>query len=191
MLVNELIRFRRSIDPDDFNAKLVANAIVHKMIEAAHWAPTHGYTEPWRFIIYDNKHVKDFGTLHANVYKENTPSQQFLAKKYDKILHRGDLASHIIIIVAEHGMRQNIPEIEEILAVGCAVQNMMLIATDHNVSTFWSTGGMCYHPALAEALHLSKSQQILGFLFLGLTDKPIPLGRRENSAESRIIKYYK
>lgn len=191
MLIEEIIRYRRSIDPDDFNAKVVEDSILHKMLNAAHWAPTHGYTEPWRFIIYDNKHVKDFGTLHANVYKGNTPPQQFLEKKYHKILHRGDCASHIIVIIAEHGLRQNIPEIEEVLAVGCAVQNMMLVATENGVATFWSTGGMCYHPALAKQLHLANSQQILGFLFIGYTDKSHPEGRRENTAESRIIKYLK
>ncbi len=191
MHLEEIIRHRRSIDPDDFNGKAAEDTIIQRMIDAAHWAPTHGYTEPWRFIIYGYGKTRDFGSLHAATYKSNTPEHQFLDKKYQKILHRGDLASHIIVIIAEHGLRQNIPEIEEVLSVGCAVQNMMLVATENDVATFWSTGGMCYHPALAATLHLTASQQVLGFLYVGLTDKSIPLGRRENSAESRIIKYYK
>jgi len=191
MSIENIIAHRRSIDPDDFNGSKVAESVIYKMIEAAHWAPTHGYTEPWRFIIYDTAHVRDFGVLHANTYKDFTPEHQFLSKKYDKILHRGDLASHIIVIIVEHGLRQNIPEIEEILSVGCAVQNMMLVADVYGVATFWSTGGMCYHPALAQNLHLSAIQKILGFLFVGHTDIPIPAGKREHTALSRIIKYYK
>ena len=34
-------------------AQLVPRAVVDKCLEAANWAPTHGKTEPWRFVIFE------------------------------------------------------------------------------------------------------------------------------------------
>src|SRR5262252_8951161 len=51
----EAIRSRRSIKPDKMKPDPVDRAVLNTMLEAARWAPTHGMTEPWRFIVFEGE----------------------------------------------------------------------------------------------------------------------------------------
>lgn len=182
----EIIKNRRSIDPDDFNGEMVSNQIIERMLEAANWAPTHGYTEPWRFIVFEGEKTKVFGELHGDLYKKLTPVEQFLQKKYEKIRYRSINCSHVIVCVNKRGEKSNIPELEEIAATSCAIQNMLLVATAHEVATFWSTGGMCYHPAMREALGFAEQDQVLGFIYVGKYAGEIPDGKRNSEWNEKV-----
>lgn len=186
MSLLEIIKTRRSIDPDDFNGKMVPTEIIEQMLEAANWAPTHGYTEPWRFIIFEGEKTKVFGELHADLYKKLTPVEQFLQKKYEKIKYRSKNCSHVIVCVNKRGDKSNIPELEEIAASSAAIQNMLLVATEHNVGTFWSTGGMCYHPKMKEALGFAEQDQVLGFIYVGKYDIQHPEGKRNSDWKEKV-----
>ena len=48
----ELIRSRRSIFPKDLSGMPVPRHLLARGLEAANWAPTHGKTEPWRFVVF-------------------------------------------------------------------------------------------------------------------------------------------
>lgn len=186
MQLIEIIKKRRSIDPDDFNGEIVSDKIIHEMLEAANWAPSHGLTEPWNFIVYADNKIEEFGELHATLYKELTPELQYLQKKYEKIKFRSAKCSHVIICINKRGDKSNIPELEEIAATSAAIQNMLLIATSHNIGTFWSTGGMCYHPKLKTALGFSDQDQILGIIYIGKYDIPHPDGKRNNEWKDKV-----
>ena len=47
-----LIKQRRSVFPKDYNGAAVPRAVIERALEAANWAPTHGKTEPWRFVVF-------------------------------------------------------------------------------------------------------------------------------------------
>ncbi|MFN8238539.1 MAG: nitroreductase [Chitinophagales bacterium] len=184
--LKELIADRRTIKPEAFNGKQVPKDIVMDMLEAANWAPTHGMTEPWRFIVFSGKEgVQKFGQLHARIYQQETPSEHFLDKKYDTLLHKPDNASYVIVIVMKRGDNKNIPENEEMAATACAVQNMLLTAAAHGVAAYWGTGGMCYHPAMRNELGFGDQDRIMGFLFLGHTDAEHPKGNRTTPIEAK------
>ncbi|MFN8281694.1 MAG: nitroreductase [Chitinophagales bacterium] len=185
MNISDVIKKRRSIDPDNFNGKIVEENIINEMLEAANWAPTHGFTEPWRFVVFAKDKAKAFGQMHADLYKTLTPADQFLQKKYDKLKNRPNLTSHVIVCVNKRGDKSNIPELEEIAATSCAIQNMLLVAADNNVGTFWSTGGMCYTDEMRETLGFEKQDQVLGFIFVGHYDIANPEGKRTTSIEEK------
>ena len=50
--VAALIRTRRSIFPKDYTGAPVPRAAIERALEAANWAPTHGKTEAWRFVVF-------------------------------------------------------------------------------------------------------------------------------------------
>lgn len=41
---------------------------IMQLLALADWAPTHGYTEPWRFVVFGGDKVKDFCQQHAQKY---------------------------------------------------------------------------------------------------------------------------
>lgn len=170
LFIKGITKKRRNVKPELFNGKRIDNEIVRELLEVANWAPTHKRTEPWRFIVYEYEKTKDFGVLHSNVYKEHTPADKFLIKKYNKILNRADNASHVIVAYVHPDANSTIPLQEEIAAAACAVQNMLLLATAYEIASYWGSGGMCYHPAMNEALGIDSNDVILGWIFLGRTD---------------------
>src|SRR5690606_21180819 len=107
-------------------------------------------------------------------------------EKYEKLLHMGDKASHVIIAIMERGNLPKIPTLEEIAATSCAVQNLLLGATALGIASYWGSGGMAYTPAMHKHLNLNPEDLVLGILYLGYTDKPIPEGKRIIPMESKI-----
>lgn len=173
-----LITQRRSVKPANMSGRKIADHTVQHLLELADWAPTHGYTEPWYFIVYSGDKVKEFCAQHAALYKANTPPEKFLQGNFDKLLQHGEQASHVIVACMKRGDNPKIPEIEEVEAVACAVQNLLLAATAYDLASFWSTGGMTYSPALHQYLELGEADKVLGLLYLGYPGEELHAGRR-------------
>ncbi len=186
MSIANIIRNRRTVKPEDFNGSIIPQTDIKELLEAANWAPTHGMTEPWRFVVFSGKDgVHQFGKIHADLYKQETPAEKFIQKKYDSILHKPDTTSHLFVIIMKRGDRDNIPEIEELAATACAVQNLLLTAAEKGIAAYWGTGGMCYHPSLKTYLGFAEQDRIMGFIYFGYTDKEHAEGFRNSTIEEK------
>jgi nitroreductase len=176
--VQETITARRSIKPATLNGKKIPDQQITQLLSLANWAPTHGYTEPWRFVVYSGDAVRQFCLRHAEMYKDNTPPEKFNPAKYQKQQHNGDKTSHIIAVYMQRGNNPNITALEEICATAAAVQNILLGAEALGISILWSTGGAVLQPAMKEYLGLNEEDLVIGLLYMGYTDEPVTPGRR-------------
>ena len=177
-LINKLIRERRSVFPKQYDpGKHVDDAIVQQMLENANWAPTHKLTEPWRFTVFTGKGLASFARLQATVYK-NAAGSNYKEDQYQKLLNTPLLASHVIAIGMKRHAEKNIPEMEEIAAVACAVQNMHLTATAYNVGCYWTTGGVTFTEAAKPFFDLEPADKLMGFLYVGAIATPSADGSR-------------
>ena len=181
--ISNIIKTRRSVKPAAMNGQKIPNAQVAALLELADWAPTHGYTEPWRFIVYENP--ADFCREHAEIYKQGVKSEDFNELTYNNLQHQGDKVSHVIIVTMKRGDLPKIPPFEEIAAVSSAIQNILLGATSLNIASFWSTGGAILKPGMKEFLQLREEDNVLGVLYLGYADQ-YPEGRRNTPLEEKI-----
>jgi nitroreductase len=170
------IKNRRTVKPFMMNGTKVPNEQITELLALADWAPTHGLTEPWRFTVYTNP--ADFCNAHAELYKQNTPAEEFNQGVYDNLSQQGDKASHVIIAVMQRGNLPKIPAFEELAATACAVQNLLLGATALNIASYWGTGGMILKPAMKAFLHLRDEDEVMGVLYLGGADEH-PIGVRK------------
>ncbi|MCG8321064.1 MAG: nitroreductase [Cytophagales bacterium] len=178
-VVNQLIQERRSIFPVHYSGEPVPRFIVEKMLENANWAPTHRFTEPWRFKVFTGSGIAKLATFQANMYKEqNSGNGDFEESKYEKLLKKPLLCSHIISIGMHRDEKKSIPEVEEIASVAMAVQNMYLTATAYGVGCYWGTGGVTYMEEAKPFFDLEASDKLLGFLYLGMPAKAWPKSRR-------------
>ena len=178
-IVNQLIQERRSIFPVHYSGEPVPRFIVEKMLENANWAPTHRFTEPWRFKVFTGAGIPKLAEFQANMYKEITSKNgEFEEKKYDKLLDKPLLCSHIISIGMHRDKKESVPEVEEIASVAMAVQNMYLTATAYGVGCYWGTGGVTYMKEAKSFFDLADSDKLLGFLYLGMPNKEWPKSRR-------------
>lgn len=178
--INHLIQNRRTLYPIQYDTeRQVPRSIVEQMLENANWAPSHGLTEPWRFRVYSGARTMELAQWMAEKYKELSPEDSFKQPKYDKMLRRGEQASHIIVLMMKRDPKGKIPEIEEIEATACAVQNMALTAFSHGVGVFWSSGGVTYREEAKPYFGLEQDDKLLGFMYVGYPKGDFPPGRRK------------
>jgi len=173
----QLIQSRRSIFPNQYSGEKVSHEIVEQILENANYAPNHRRTEPWRFMVFTGKALEKLGKVQAELYKTATPPEKFKEKMYQKLQTKPTLASHVITI----GMQRNpvVPEIEEIEAVACAVQNMYLTATAYGIGAYWGSGGITYYQEAKELFGLGEKDKLLGFFFLGIPKTTPPPYKRQ------------
>ena len=184
--LNSLIQKRRSTFPKDYTGEKVDDAIVQQMLENANWAPTHKFTEPWRFIVYTGEGRKKLAELQAAVYKQKTEKDgTFKEERYQNLLTKPFESSHIILVYMKRDEKKSLPEIEEMGAVFCSVQNMYLTATAYQVGCYLSTGGITFFTESNAAFGLSPDDRIVGFFHIGIPKNTDLVGRR-NPVDAKV-----
>lgn len=173
-----MIRRRRSIKPAQFSDKRIDDDIIDELLENANWAPTHGMTEPWRFVVFCDDARDRVGQQLAEIYQTITPANAIKAGKAEKLADSCRRSSHVIAIGMRRQPSRKIPEVEEIEAVACAVQNLHLTATAYGLAGYWSSGKAICSNAFRDFLGLSMDDRVLGVFYLGHPRDPWPNGQR-------------
>lgn len=165
---NALIRRRRTIKPVDMADKPVEPNVLAAILENANWAPTHGMTEPWRFFVFTGEGRQRLADFCQSLYDKVTPEDQVRPEKREKLGKQPLMAPIVIAIGMKRQDIEKIPELEEIEAVACAVQNMHLTASALGMAAFWSSPPISYTDEMREWLGLDDSRdKCLGFFYLG------------------------
>ena len=165
--IQDIILYRRTVKPTAMNGKKIDDETIRELLQLADWAPTHGLTEPWYFMVYGGDKVQKFCTDHAELYKQFTPQAQYIPGNYEKLKTQGDLASHVIAVVMRRGANPKIPEIEELEAVACALQNLMLSATAAGLGSFWSSPPVLNTAEFQTWLGIRAEDRCVALMYLG------------------------
>ena len=88
-------------------------------------------------------------------------------------------SSAAIAICMKRQETEKIPEIEEIAAVACAVQNMHLTATAYGIGACWVTGGATYSDEMKAFLGLTVKDRCLGLFYIGYPIIEWPTSQRQ------------
>jgi nitroreductase len=176
---NDLARSRRSVFPDQFvPGKRVDDEIIKEILINATWAPNHGQTEPWHFTVFTGDGLKKFAGFQSELYKQEAGAE-FVEGKYIKLQQQPLRASHIIAICMKRTTTKRIPEIEDIEAVACAVQNIYLSVTAYGLGGYWTTGGITYSENAKPFFGLDEQDKLLGFFYIGHIAIPSPTAKRQ------------
>lgn len=145
------IKARRSIFPKDYSGEDVPREALEKALEAATWAPTHGKTEPWRFVVLGREGVRTLmdikRTESSKLLKDDPKALEAFLCKMDKKAKDMAKCSHIVAIGVKrvhNGKGALMPEWEETAAVACAVQNfhIALQSLGNGYCGYWSSDGV-------------------------------------------------
>jgi nitroreductase len=176
---NELVRHRRSVFQSQFTGEKVSDLIVKQMLVNATWAPTHKMTQPWRFIVFTGEGIQQLAQEQASLYKTvTTKDGTYKEDRYQNLLTKPHLSSHIIVVIMKRDEKRFVPEVEEVGAVFCAVQNILLTAAAYNIGCYLSTGGITYFKESNSLFDLSDDDKILGFLHVGMPKAALPDSKR-------------
>jgi nitroreductase len=177
--VNELIRSRRTIYPEQFSTRKVHREQIELILNNALWAPTHGNTQPWRFKVFMDEGLNTLSGFLGRTYLAITPEEKQNDMKLAKMLKRPLQSSVVVAVCMERQAEEKILEIEEIEAVACAIQNMHLTCTAYGLGGFWSTPKLIYHPLTNEFLGLGEKDKCLGLFYIGYPEIEWPKAHRK------------
>ena len=177
--ITDVIKNRRTIYPKFFSSRKVHKEIVEHLLNNATWAPTHGNTQPWKFQVYMGDSREKLSKNLGELYQLLTPKDLYNEGKFKKISSRPFLSSVAIVVSMKRGDNEKIPEIEEVEAVACAIQNMCLTATAYGLGSFWSSPKIIYTPEMNKFLKLKTEDKCLGVLYVGYPSIDWPKGQRK------------
>jgi len=158
------------ISPAALDAPGPSGDTLQKILEAAVAAPDHGRMRPWRFILIDGAAREKFGALLAEALVRREPMAP--AGKLEAERKKALRAPLIVVVAASVQSNAKVPEVEQLVAVGAAAQNMLVAAYALGFGGFWRTGAIAYDSAIKRALGFAETDVIIGFLYLGTTKTP-------------------
>lgn len=176
--VLDTILNRRSYPYKRLKPEPVPQETVMQLLEAANRAPTHRFTEPWRFNVFTGEAKRHLANALIEAYQRQCGSEAKeakIAKTLERCLH----VPVVINIFMARDEKPLLPEFEEILAVGCAMQNLHLAAYALNLSGLWSTPGYLDDPQLNQFLGIAGEAKNFGFFYLGYIDGEFPRSKRK------------
>src|SRR6185437_3102019 len=152
-------------------------AQVDAALEAAARAPDHGALRPWRFVLIREALARArLSELFVRRMLERDPHTP--PHKLDKARNM-PLTAPLVIALAAHVQREHkIPELEQLLATGAAVMNLLNAFHAQGFGAIWLTGSNGYAPEIAAQLGFGAGERSLGFLYVGTVQGALRDGPR-------------
>jgi 5,6-dimethylbenzimidazole synthase len=159
-------------DMRHFLPDLLDDALLGRLLGAAHLAPSVGLMQPWRFI-----RIRDAALrlqVHALVEAERVETARALAEREDEFMRlkvEGILDCGEVLVAALTNNREGhvfgrrtMPEMD-LASVACAIQNLWLAARVENVGMGWVS---LFDPeALRQLLRMPEGSRPVAVLCLG------------------------
>jgi len=158
----------------DFTSKPIENKILSKILNAAHHAPSVGFSQPWNFILIKDvstrKKIKesfDVERERSSKLVEEPKRAKYLSFKLEGIM---DAPVNLCVTYdpSKFGPfvigRSSIPE-AGLYSVCCAIQNLWLAARTEGLGLGWVS--ILSNDTLREVLNLPEHVMPIAYLCLG------------------------
>ena len=162
----------------DFTSKPIENKILSKILNAAHHAPSVGFSQPWNFILIKDvstrKKIKesfDVERERSSKLVEESKRAKYLSFKLEGIM---DAPVNLCVTYdpSKFGPfvigRSSIPE-AGLYSVCCAIQNLWLAARTEGLGLGWVS--ILSNDTLREVLNLPEHVMPIAYLCLGHVDE--------------------
>ena len=164
-----LMQSRRTILPKRLFAPGPNPQQIGMMFDAAATAPDHGQLLPWRFIVIPDAARESLATVFGAALLERdaaaTPEQVEQAREKA-------LRAPLLFLMVVDGLcgDTDIDLAERTISAGCAVQNVLLMATALGFGSALTSGKALKSASLRKLLGLDDAEQALCFVNVGTAD---------------------
>ncbi|WP_281648297.1 nitroreductase [Parendozoicomonas sp. Alg238-R29] len=142
------------------------------MIQSAFRAPDHAHLQPYRFIRVAGDRRHALGKIMLKAVLERDP--KISEGQQARLLKNPIRAPELLLPVLTPKEHPKVPEVEQVLSLGGAVNNILNAAHAMGIGAMWRTGLICYEPSIARDLGLAAHERLYGFIYLGA-----PAGNRK------------
>jgi 5,6-dimethylbenzimidazole synthase len=168
--IYRVVALRR--DMRHFLSDPLDEALVERLLRAAHLAPSVGFMQPWRFIRVRNPEVRN--QIHGIVDAERRQTATALGEREDEFMRLKvegiRECAEVLVVALTHDRerhvfgRRTMPEMD-LASVACAIQNLWLVARAEGVGMGWVS--MFDPQQLAQLLNLPAGSRPIAVLCLG------------------------
>ena len=172
--VYRVIRERR--DMRHFNSTPIPADQLARLIEAAHYAPSVGFMQPWRFVRVSDRALRV--ALHGVVEAERRATAEALDQRSDEFMRLKvegmlDCAEVLVVGLMENRERhifgrRTLPEMD-LASVACAIQNLWLAARAEGLGMGWVS--LFDVEAIQRLLHMPADAKPVAILCIGHVDR--------------------
>lgn len=155
--VLDIIKFRRSVR--SFDAKPIEPEKMDIILEAARLAPSSDNSQPWRFIVVDDKEL-----LMQVAKAQSIPNINKFLQEAAAIIVCVDEPKLLIHKAADLVNRDN-----QRIDVGIAMEHMVLVAAEMGIGSCWI--GWFKEKKIKELLHIPSKKSISVLVALGYPKK--------------------
>lgn len=141
---------------------------LHKILSAGMRVPDHAGLLPWHFTVIEGEGLNTLSQYFVNAVKINTEDEAKI-EKTSKMPFR----SPLIIVVSTKYKEHKVPNQEQLIAAGCCVHAMQLMAFNLGFGAVWRTGNLSYNNSVKYALDINFNDDIVGFLYIGTEKKQL------------------
>ena len=166
-----LIHARRTVLPKRLAAPGPDAAQLQRILAAAGAAPDHHDLVPWRFVLVPGAARPALGEAFATALRERDPlaTGEQCAEARDKAFRAPVL---MLAIAQVGGGDPAIAAHERLVSAGCAIQNMLLMATALGFGSALTSGKALASTALRDLFGVGGEEQPLCFLSIGTVAGP-------------------
>jgi len=172
-IADTLIGSRQNVSPKRLVAPGPSSPEIQRLLGAAAAAPDHGLLMPWRFVIVPmDKRVllaEAFALALTDRDSAATPDQIASAKEK---AHR---APFLMLAIARLGdVLPDIPAMERLVSLGCAIQNILLSAHAMGYGAGLTSGQAMCSPRIRELFTLATDEHAICCINVGTVVKQKP-----------------
>jgi len=162
-----------------FKPEPIPQPVLDAIFEAAMWAPSHGNSQPWEFVVIGpatrGKLLKIFQAKADELLADPELPQPRRAALL--ALQEDFGGAPFMVAVLSRPPAEDIEKIENPLSAATAVQNMTLAAWDAGVAAVWLTLGLA--PPVRPLLGVPEGASVVALLAMGYPVEVPPAPPRE------------
>ena len=144
---------------------------LEKAFQAALTAPDHHRLKPTRFVVIPSDQREVFGELLSKALAdlgETDPAQ------LDRVKHHPFRAPLLVLALTQFQPHPKVPNFEQTLSSGAAIENFLLSLQVQGFSTMWRSGAVVESLLFKRNLGLAEDDLISGIIYIGTAAKAIP-----------------
>ena len=179
--VSGVIHARQNTAPRRLHAPGPSGTQLRELLRAAAAAPDHARLNPWRFLLIPEDRRVDLAQAFRDALSER--DSEATANQLDATAEKATRSPMLLLAVADMSQRQ--PAIagpERLVSLGCAIQNMLLLASAMGFGSGLSSGGALQSRALRETFGILTEEIAVCFISFGTVDVNKPARARSETA---------
>lgn len=164
---------------------------LHTVLQSALVAPDHKQLKPWRFWVLTGDALVQFGEvlLEAQRALSAQAGEVLDEMTVKKTLNMPLRAPMIIAVATNMKYHEKVPEFEQLLSAGAAVQNMLLTLESLGYKSVWRSGPLCQTQQVKAYFGIEDKDTLCALIYTGSSSVEMPC--RALADVNDFVQYYR